>query len=153
MSSFGSYSCTDLILSYSLLMFPVSLVPRPTDRNTTGECRLAEAAPSVVSSASSPRRLLLLPNRHKGRPGAQWPLPQCFHQEKFHSVTHHSPPSPWQHCPDAVRDGRCSCSTHLFTWSKQVQKVQMWFWNGWLKPTCSVLSRGSSLHWRTSLYR
>ena len=55
-------------------------------RYTVGECRLAEEAPPVVSSASPPGRLLLLPDRHAGRPGALWPLPQRCHQEEFHSV-------------------------------------------------------------------
>lgn len=70
---------------FHLLRVPV--VIRLPDRYTVSERRLAEETPPVVSSACPPGRLLLLTDRHAHRPGALWPLPQCGHQEKLHSVT------------------------------------------------------------------
>lgn len=58
-----------------------------TGRYAVGECCFAEETPPVVSSTSPPGHLLLLPDRHAGRPRALWPLPQCCHQEEFHSMT------------------------------------------------------------------
>lgn len=70
---------------FHLLRVPV--VIRLPDRYTVSERRLTEETPPVVSSACPPGRLLLLTDRHAHRPGALWPLPQCGHQEKLHSVT------------------------------------------------------------------
>lgn len=56
-------------------------------RYPPGEPRLPEEAPPVVSAAPPPGRLLLLADRHAGRPGALGRLPQRVHKEEFHSVT------------------------------------------------------------------
>ena len=65
----------------------IFVVTHLTDRYTVGECCLAEETPPVVSSTSPSGHLLLLPDRHEDRARALWPLPQCCHQEEFHSVT------------------------------------------------------------------
>lgn len=57
------------------------------DRYTAGEPCLTEETPAVLSSTSPPGRFLLLPDRHAGRSRALWSVPQCCHQEEFHSVT------------------------------------------------------------------
>lgn len=65
----------------------ISVVTVLMDRYTPGECCLTEETPPVVSTTSPPGRLFLLPDRHAGRPRAVRPLPQCGHQEEFHSLT------------------------------------------------------------------
>lgn len=89
------------------------------DRYTVGECCLTEETPPVLSKTSPPGRLLLLADRHAGRPRALGPLPQCGHQEELHSVTpaSHFPQSRGskrrevlasRHCPEAnKRQVRC----------------------------------------------
>lgn len=57
------------------------------DRDPLGEFCLPEEAPPVLSTAPPPGRLLLLTDRHAGRPGALGCLPQCVHKEELHSVT------------------------------------------------------------------
>lgn len=57
------------------------------DRYAAGERGLAEEAAPVLSSAPPPGRLLLLADRHSGRPGALGHVPQRGHQEELHSVT------------------------------------------------------------------
>lgn len=56
-------------------------------RYPVGECCLAEKTTPILSSYTPPGCLLLLPNRHAGRPRALWPFPPCGHQEELHSVT------------------------------------------------------------------
>lgn len=72
------------------------------DRYTVGERCLTEETPEVLSKTSPPGRLLLLANRHAGRPRALGPLPQCGHQEELHSVT-----PGLSHFPEEVRGGKC----------------------------------------------
>lgn len=68
------------------LFIPVVTL-RHIDRYSVGEWCLTEETPPVLSKTSPPGRLLLLADRHAGRPRAHGPLPQCGHQEELHSVT------------------------------------------------------------------
>lgn len=80
----------NLCLAYSAfftLPFFFPALTHLSDRYTAGEPCLTEETPAVLSSTSPPGRLLLLPDRHAGRSRALWSVPQCCHQEEFHSVT------------------------------------------------------------------
>lgn len=72
------------------------------NRHSVGECRLAEETPPVLSATPPAGCLLLLADRHAGRPGALGRLPQCGHQEELHAVTpgsSHFRACAWQQTP------------------------------------------------------
>lgn len=95
---------SDMVLSP--IFNTVILIPVLTcliGRYTVGECGLTEETPPVLSKTSPPGCLLLLADRHAGRPGALGQLPKRGHQEELHSVT------PWSlhfiiHSPG---EGKC----------------------------------------------
>lgn len=82
------------------------------DRYSVGERCLTEETPPILSETSPPGRLLLLADRHAGRPGAHGCLPQCGHQEEFHSVT----PGSSHFIIHSAEEGKCLAADTAPKW-------------------------------------